>query len=439
MDHFDYRDRTLFCEDVPVPELAATYGTPLYVYSQATLLHHLKQVQTAFAEAKPIICYSVKANGNLSLCRLMGQHGAGFDVTSEGEFRRALKAGPAGSKIVFAGVGKTDAEIRFALENGVFLFDVESEQELHTIGDIARAMGTKAAVALRVNPDLPPKTHVKTDTSVKGVKFGLDIETIVDVAKGVVGHPGLAVVGLHMHLGSPILKADPDRLGAEKAIGLVRAFRAQGHDIRYLNMGGGFGINYRKDEALPASAFADVILPAVKETGCQLVLEPGRFVVGNGAILLSRVVFTKSTGGKHYVIQDAAMNDLIRPTLYGSFHRIWPVALKSGLPERPDVDMSIDPDKGNPFREMPGTLRQDVVGPVCESGDFLAKDRPLPELKRGDLLAVYSAGAYGMAMSSNYNSRLRAAEVLVTGRTHRLIRRRETFRDLVACEEDCLT
>ena len=290
-----------------------------------------------------------------------------------------------------------------------------------------------------MNPDLPPKTHIKTDTSVKGVKFGLDIETVVDVAKSVVGHPGLAVVGLHMHLGSPILKAEPYRQGSEKAVKLVQAFRAQGHDIKYLNMGGGFGINYRKDEALPASAFADVILPAVKETGCQLVLEPGRFVVGNAAILVSRVVFTKSTGGKHYVIQDAAMNDLIRPTLYGSFHRIWPVALPEGLPESPAVDMTVDTDKGNPFVEMPETFRQEVVGPVCESGDFLAKDRPLPTLKRGDLLAVSSAGAYGMAMSSNYNSRLRAAEVLVTGGTHRLIRRRETFRDLVACEEDCLT
>jgi diaminopimelate decarboxylase len=439
MDHFAYRERNLFCEDVPVAELAETYGTPLFIYSEATLVHHLKQIQTAFAPAKPIICYSVKANGNLSICRLMGKHGAGFDVTSGGEFHRALKAGPPGSKIVFASVGKTDAEIRYALENDVFLFDVESEQELLTIGEIAKSMGRKAAVALRVNPDLPPKTHVKTDTSVKGVKFGLDIETIVDVSKSVVGHPGLAVVGLHMHLGSPILRAEPYRQGGEKAVALIKAFRAQGHDIRYLNMGGGFGINYRKDEALPASAFAEVILPVVKETGCQLVLEPGRFIVGNAAIILSRVLFTKSPGGKHYIIQDAAMTELIRPTLYGSFHRVWPAALPDGLPERPEVDMSIDTDKGNPFVAMPGTFKQDVVGPVCESGDYLAKDRPLPTLSRGDLLAIFSAGAYGMAMASNYNSRLRAAEVLVTGRTHRLIRRRETFKDLVACEDDCLT
>jgi diaminopimelate decarboxylase len=436
MDHFDYRDRTLYCEDVPVPELAAKYGTPVYVYSQAALVQKLTEVQTAFVAAKPIICYSVKANGNLSICRLMGQHGAGFDVTSQGEFQRALKAGPAGSKVVFAGVGKTDSEIEFALKNGVFLFDVESEQELLAIGAVGQKLGVKANVALRVNPDLPPKTHVKTDTSVKGVKFGLDIENIVEVAKGVVGHPGLAVVGLHMHLGSPILKAEPYRQGAEKGVALIKQFRAQGHDIKYLNMGGGFGINYRKDEAKPASAFAEVILPAVKESGCQLILEPGRFIVGNSAILLSRVVFTKATGGKHYIIQDAAMNDLIRPTLYGSFHRMWPVTPATDVPVRPDVNG--DPDDPNPFRDMPNCFKQDVVGPVCESGDYLAKDRPLPAMKRGDLLAVFSAGAYGMAMASNYNSRVRAAEVLVTGRTHRLIRRRETFADLVACEEDCL-
>ena len=437
MDHFDYRDRTLFCEDVPVPELAEKYGTPVYVYSQAALVGRLNEIQTAFADAKPVICYSVKANGNLSLCRLMGRSGAGFDVTSQGEFQRALAAGPKGSKVVFAGVGKSDAEIEFALKNDVFLFDVESEQELHAIGAVAQKLGVKANVALRVNPDLPPKTHVKTDTSVKGVKFGLDIETIVDVAGGVVKHPGLAVVGLHMHLGSPILKAEPYRMGAEKGLKLIQQFRAQGHDIKYLNMGGGFGINYRKDEAKPASAFAEAIMPALRESGCQLILEPGRFIVGNAAILLSRVVFTKSTGGKSYIIQDAAMNDLIRPTLYGSFHRAWPVNPAADVPVTPDVNG--DPDDPNPFRAMPNCFNQDVVGPVCESGDYLAKDRPLPAMKRGDLLAVFSAGAYGMAMASNYNSRVRAAEVLVSGRTHRLIRRRETFADLVACEQDCLT
>ncbi len=436
MEYFEYRDRNLFCEGVPITELAESYGTPLFVNSERALIDHLQEIQTAFAPANPIVCYSVKANYNLSICQLMGRHGAGYDVTSGGELFRALRAGPTGAKIVFAGVGKTDAEIRYALENNVFLFNVESEQELLTIGEIARTMGRKAAVALRVNPDLPPKTHVTTDTSVKGVKFGLDIETVVDVAKSAIHHPGLALVGLHMHLGSLILRTEPYRRACEKAVRLIQAFRGQGHDIRYLNMGGGFGINYRKDESKPASEFAGVILPTVKETGCQLVLEPGRFIVGNATVLVSRVLFTKSTGGKHYVIQDAAMNDLIRPSLMGAFHRIWPVQPPAAVPDWPDV--SSDPDEPNPAQPMPNCLNQDIVGPICESGDFLAKDRPFPRVARGDLLATFSAGAYGMSISSNYSGRLRAAEVLVAGTTHRLIRSRETFKELVACEEDYL-
>jgi len=427
MDHFQYRDRTLFCEDVPVPEIAAKFGTPVFVYSKATLLHHLKSIQTAFAEAKPVIAYSVKTNGNLALCKLMAEHGSGFDVTSGGELYRALKAGGPDAKTVFAGVGKSEAEMRFGLESNVMLFNVESEEELFELGRVAASMGRKAPVALRVNPDLPPKTHAKTDTSVKGVKFGLDIKGVLEVSAKAVGHAGLAIVGLHLHLGSPILKSEPYAAGAAKAVQLIAAFREQGHAIRYLNMGGGFGIHYRQQEALPAAAFAEVILPAVRETGCQLVLEPGRFIVGNAGILVSRVLFNKDTGGKHYVIQDAAMNDLIRPTLYDAFHRVWPVNPRDEVPECPaDFEAAI-----------PGTVVQDVVGPVCESGDYLAKGRNLPVLRRGDLMAVFSAGAYGMSMASNYNSRCRAAEVLVDGNEYRLIRRRERYEDLVAAEVDC--
>ena len=427
MDHFEYRDRELYCEDIPIRKLAEKYGTPLFVYSSATLLHHLKAIQTAFAAASPVICYSVKTNGNIHIAKLMAEHGSGFDVTSGGELYRALQAGATGDKIVFAGVGKTDPEIKEALANDILFFNVESEEELHNLGAVAKSVGKVARATLRVNPDLPPKTHAKTDTSVKGVKFGLDIDTVVEVAQGVVGHPNLRLVGLHMHLGSPILSAEPYRLGIEKGLKLIEAFRKQGHPITYLNMGGGFGINYRKQEALPASAFADVIVPGVQAAGCQLVLEPGRFIVGNAGILVSRVVFTKETGGTRYIIQDAAMNDLIRPTLYDSFHRIWPVQPAAGLPA-PPADYEAD---------IPDTVTQSVVGPVCESGDFLAKNRALPVMKRGDLLATFSAGAYGMAMSSNYNARCRAAEVLVTGGTARLIRRRETYADLVAAEVDC--
>lgn len=424
MDHFHYRDRVLFCEEVPVPTLAQAYGTPLYVYSQRTLLHHLGQLQQAFRPADPLICYSLKTNPNLAIAKLMAGAGSGFDVTSGGELYRALAAGGQGEKIVFAGVGKTNAELKYGLDSNVLLFNVESDAELATLAEVAHGLGRTARVALRVNPDLPPKTHVKTDTSVKGVKFGLDIETVLEVSRAFVGRPGVKIVGVHMHLGSPILSAEPYRAGAEKGLALIEKMREQGHDIRYLNMGGGFGIHYRKQEALPADAFAEAILPVVKKSGCRLVLEPGRFIVGNAGVLVSRVIFTKESGGKRFIIQDAAMNDLIRPTLYDSFHRIWAVQPPQDVPAPPSDYEA----------EIPGTLPYDVVGPVCESGDFLAKNRRLPALQRDDLMVTFSAGAYGMAMSSNYNSRLRAAEVLVDGTSHRLIRRRETYEDLVRAE-----
>jgi diaminopimelate decarboxylase len=429
MDYFHYQNRILHCEQVAVPELAKRYGTPLFVYSQRTLLHHLRELQEAFKEVEPLLCYSIKTNANLHIVRLMVKHGAGVDVTSGGELFRALHAGCLGNKIVFAGVGKTDAEMRYALENGIRLFNVESEGELLQLAEVARALRKVVDVNLRVNPDLPPKTHAKTDTSVKGVKFGLDIETVLEFAQRMVGHAHIRIAGIHMHLGSPILSAQPYRQGVEKAVGLIERLRQQGHRIEYINMGGGFGINYRKNEALPARAFAEVIVPSVQAARCQLILEPGRFIVGNAGILVSQVIYTKESGGKHFIIQDAGMNDLIRPTLYESFHRIWPVAPASGLPAPPE-DYEAD---------IPGTLKQDVVGPVCESGDFLAKERRLPPLERGDLLATFSAGAYGMAMSSNYNGRPRAAEVLVDGTAHRLIRRRETYEDLVRPEVEVET
>jgi diaminopimelate decarboxylase len=424
MDYFHYTNRVLHCEDLPISTLAERYGTPLYVYSQRTLLHHLQQLKQAFATVDTLVCYSIKTNPNVSLCRLMAQHGAGFDVTSGGELYRALRAGGTGSRIVFAGVGKTEAEIRYGFESNVLMFNAESEGELLALADVARSLGRVASVALRVNPDLPPKTHVKTDTSVKGVKFGLDIDTVLEFAQRMVDNPHVRIRGLHMHLGSPILKTDPYRQGLEKGKVLIERLRQQGHQIDYVNMGGGFGIHYRKQEALPAEAFAEVIVPVVKAVGCKLILEPGRFIVGNAGILVSRVIYTKESGGKHFVIQDAAMNDLIRPTLYDSFHRIWPVAPAAGFPAPPE-DYEAD---------IPGTIKNDVVGPVCESGDFLARERRLPPVARGDLLATFSAGAYGMAMSSNYNSRLRAAEVLVDGASDRLIRRRETYEDLVRPE-----
>lgn len=421
MEPISYHERQLFCEGVPVAELARFYGTPLYVYSQSAMLAKLAEIQRAFSEVNPLICYSIKSNPNTHLARLMAGQGAGFDVTSAGELFRALEAGGTGDKIVFAGVAKTDEELSLGLQKDVLLFNVESEAELQRLGGMAKEWGKVAQAALRLNPALLPKTHVKTDTSVKGTKFGLDIDTVLEAAASVRHHKSLCIAGIHMHLGSPIHSAKPYREGAEKGVKIVQELRQQGHDVRYMNMGGGFGINYRQHEALPASAFAEVILPAVREANCQLILEPGRFIVGNAGILVSSVIYTKDSGGKHFVCQNAGMNDLIRPTLYEAFHRIWPVVSPIDVPDEFET-------------EMPKTQMTDVVGPVCETGDYLAKDRWLPALKRGDLLATFSAGAYGMAMSSNYNSRLRAAEVLVDGERHRLIRRRETYEDMLRCE-----
>ena len=423
MQSFSYRDGELFCEDVPVSKIAAQYGTPVWIYSKAFLLGQLKQIQTAFAEVDPVICYSVKANSTLGVLKVMRDAGSSFDVVSGGELYRVKAAGADTSKVVFAGVGKTNEEIRFALENNILMFDVESEQELDAIAEVAGSMGVVGKVALRLNPDIDAKTHAKTTTGKKGNKFGMDIERFRELAAKVLRDKRLALKGIHMHLGSPILTTEPYEAAGQKAIEVVEALRKDGHVIDWINLGGGFGISYRGNEGLPAEAYAKVIVPAVKAAKCRLALEPGRFVVGNSCVLVSQVVFTKREGGKLFVIQDGAMNDLIRPAMYDSFHRVWPV--------RPAVEM---PE--NVEGEIAGCEKTDVVGPICESSDYFAKDRFLPPMKRGDLFAIFSAGAYGTAMSSNYNSRPRAAEILVDGTNVSVIRRRETYADLVAHELD---
>jgi len=421
--NFDYRDGELFCEDVSVADLAEQYGTPLWVYSKAFLLGQLKQIQTAFAEVDPVICYSVKANSTLGVLKVMHEAGSSFDVVSGGELYRVKAAGADTSKVVFAGVGKTDEEIRFALENDILMFDVESEAELDAIAAVAGSMGKIGRVALRLNPDIDAKTHAKTTTGKKGNKFGMDIERFRELAAKVLRDKRLALKGIHMHLGSPILTTDPYEAAGAKAIEVVEALRRDGHDINWINLGGGFGISYRENEGLPASEYAKVIVPAVKAAKCRLALEPGRFIVGNSCVLISRVVYTKREGGKLFVIQDGAMNDLIRPAMYDSFHRVWPVKPAVAMPS-------------NVEGEIAGCEKTDVVGPVCESSDYFAKDRYLPPMQRGDLMAIFSAGAYGTAMSSNYNSRPRATELLVDGTTVKVIRRRETYADLVAHELD---
>jgi diaminopimelate decarboxylase len=325
-------------------------------------------------------------------------------------------------RVIFAGVGKTDDEIRFALGSSILMFNVESEPELDAISRVAREMSRQAPVALRLNPDVDAKTHAKTTTGKRGNKFGMDIERATALAAKVLGDRNLTLCGIHIHLGSPILSTEPYAEAVAKAVRVVEDFRRNGHDIRWLNLGGGFGISYRKQEGPPAAEYAKVIVPPVREARCQLALEPGRFIVGNAGVLVSRVIFTKREGGKTFVIQDGAMNDLVRPAMYDAFHRIWPAAPSVAPPD--DYEANI-----------PGCQPADVVGPVCESSDYLAKDRSLPPLERGDVLVTFSAGAYGMAMSSNYNARPRAAEVLVDGKSIELIRRRETYADLVSHEQ----
>ena len=426
MDLFSYRRGELFCEDVPAAELAEKYGTPLYVYSKGTLLHHYRQVVEAFAELDPTICYSIKSNGNLHVCRLLAEAGCGFDVTSGGELYRALAAGGNPGKIIFAGVGKTDEEIRYALATGIAAFNLESEAEIENVDQLAREMGKEAVGALRVNPDVDPKTHLYTTTGKKQTKFGVDLERAEQVFDHYRGLRHLRLAGLHMHLGSPIYTVEPYVEATRRINATIDRLRAGGHAIEWFDIGGGFGVDYEHpDQALPVSAFAEAMVPLLRGRGLKVAIEPGRYIAGNAGILLARVLYRKAGGEKSFVITDAAMNDLIRPAFYGSFHFIWPA--------HPRLSQA-EPFARDKHLHVAGGETVDVVGPICESGDFLAKDRVLPPTQRGDLLAIFTAGAYGFAMSSNYNNRPRAAEVLVDGPRHRLIRRRETYEDLVAAE-----
>jgi diaminopimelate decarboxylase len=407
-----------------VAELADKFGTPLYVYSQAAILASLRALQSAFSAVDPLICYSVKANSNLGILRVLAEHGSGFDIVSAGELFRVKLAGGAPLKVVFAGVGKTDEEIRAGLETGVLMFNVESEAELDAIARVAASLQQVAPIALRVNPDVDPKTHRYISTGKKETKFGMDIERTEQVAQAALRIPSIRMIGMHMHIGSQITTPEPYTSAVSRGTKLIERLRKLGHPIEWYNMGGGYGINYKGEESRPIAEFANAIMPGVNAAGCRLAIEPGRVVVGNAGILVSRVLYTKQSGEKWFLIQDAAMNDLIRPALYESFHRIWPVAVSPALGSTPDDDRIASAESAT----------WDVVGPVCESADFLAKDRSLPELARGALIATFSAGAYAMAMASNYNTRPRAAEVLVSARHAKLVRRRETHEDLVRQE-----
>lgn len=411
MHHFAYRDGAMYCEDVPVARIAQEVGTPFYLYSRATLVRHFHVLDDAFAAVPHLTAFAVKACSNLAVLSLLAREGAGADIVSGGELFRAVRAGMPPERIVFAGVGKTETEIAEALDAGILLFSVESRAELDLIDRVAGARKTRARVALRVNPDVDPETHPYIATGLRESKFGFPAAGAVEVFKAADALPNVQVIGVHQHIGSQITRVPPfvDALG--RAADLVRELRAAGLSITHLDIGGGIGIPY--DERLPPTPaeIADAITPTLKALDVTVVTEPGRVIAGNAGALITRVLRLKSQGDKGFVVVDAAMNDLLRPSLYDAHHEIRPVVLRPAE-----------------------AVVADVVGPICESGDFLAKARKMARPDAGDLLAVMSAGAYGFAMSSNYNSRPRVAEVLVDGDRFDVVRERETYDDLVRGE-----
>jgi diaminopimelate decarboxylase len=425
MDYFSYRKGQLFAEDVPVREIAEAVGTPVYIYSRRTFETHLRSIQKAYAEIEPLVCYSVKACGNIHILRLMKEAGSGFDIVSGGELYRVQRAGGDVSKVVYAGVGKTDAEIEQALEAGIGYFNIESEEELENLIRLSEVHGKQPMAALRVNPDVDPKTHTYTTTGKKETKFGVDIERARAVFAEYGKNGVVRLCGIHIHLGSAGKTVEPYVEAIEKTLTLIDGLREYGFHIEALDIGGGYGADYVTGTAPTAADYAAAIVPLVKNKGLKLILEPGASIAANAAILVTRVLYGKTGGAKRFAIVDAAMNDLIRPCLYDAFHFIWPV----------EVDEQMLPRQREKEVQMKGTEVVDVVGPVCEGADFLAKDRAMAPVKRGDLLSVFTAGAYGFTMASNYNARPRPAEVLVEADRWRVIRRRERLEDLTAGEE----
>jgi len=427
MDHFEYKNGTLYCEGLSVAQIAERVGTPAYVYSAATLLDHYRAIEEAFSPLDPVICFSVKSLANVHILRLLSQAGSGFDVVSGGELARVRAAGGDCGKVVFAGVGKTDRQIQEAIAAGIMLFNVESQQEFENLSRLAGAAGATVHAALRVNPDVfDPKTHRYTTTGKKETKFGVDLDRVEAFFEAYGRDEHVRLDGLHIHIGSPIYSPDPYVQAIEKLLPLIERLRAGGYPIETFDLGGGFAADYECGQAPTAAQYAEAIVPLLKGKGLRVVLEPGRQIAANAGILLTRVLYTKTGGQKRFVIVDAAMTDLLRPALYGARQFAWPVNLPAGT-EPPPRRLDYEP---------PGGVKVDIVGGVCETSDFLAKDRVLPPLSRGELLAFFAAGAYGFTMSSQYNSRPRAAEVLIEGDTWRLIRRRETYEDLYAAETD---
>ena len=411
MHDFQYRGENLFCEEVAISDIAASVGTPFYLYSRQTLENHFRAFDSAFGKVDHLICFSAKANSNLAVLRVFVRLGGGVDVVSGGEIYRAIQAGVKPEKIVYSGVGKRADEIEYALKQPILMFNIESSQELLAIDQIAGKLGTKAPVALRVNPDVDPKTHPYISAGLKKNKFGINIQKSVDEYILASTLRNTRVIGVSCHIGSQVTEVGPFVEAVQRIKELVAKLRAEGIEIRYVDLGGGLGITYHQEEPPPPREYAEALMKELPGLDCNLILEPGRVIVGNAGILVTRVLYTKEGGEKNFVIVDAAMNDLIRPSLYGSYQRIQPVHKKDR------IETTVD-----------------VVGPICESGDFLAKDRKIPKVEPGELLAVMSAGAYGFTMSSNYNSRPRVPEVMVDKDRFQVVRKREEYEDLIQGE-----
>ena len=414
MTGFEYRDKRLVCEEASLKELAESAGTPCYVYSSRTILDRYRAYDRAFGDVPHTVCYAVKANSNLHLLKLLAGEGAGFDIVSGGELYRVLEAGGDPRKVVFSGVGKTTEEIGYALDCGILAFNCESEAEIELIDSIAGAKGKKARVAVRVNPDVDASTHPYISTGLRQHKFGVDIDEAEAVYARAARLGNVLLESVSCHIGSQLLDTRPMLEAIGKVLALVERLRAAGAPITHIDLGGGLGVPYRETDARPdIEAFVAALRPMLEGTNLHAMLEPGRSIVAEAGVLLTRVLYRKRNGNKEFVIVDAAMNDLLRPALYQSHHEIIPVQLDNGE-----------------------TIRADVVGPVCETGDFLARNREMPDMRAGDLLAICTAGAYGFVLASNYNSRPRPAEVLVDGASWQTIRRRETYADLVAAERN---
>ncbi|MEE9591588.1 MAG: diaminopimelate decarboxylase [Thermodesulfobacteriota bacterium] len=413
MHFFNYKGSRFYAEGVPVEKIAKEVGTPCFIYSSRTLVRHYHAFDGAFKDIPHLICYSVKANSNLAVLRTFIGEGSGLDIVSGGELYRALKAGVDPKKVVFSGVGKREEEIEYAIKRCILMLNVESPEELRFINRVAGRLKKRAGIAIRVNPDVDPRTHPYISTGLKKNKFGIEADLAVKeyiYAKRYLKN--LDLIGVDCHIGSQITKLSPFIDALRKTKGFITALRNEGVDIKYLDIGGGLGITYDREKPPHPSRYGKAIIRETKSLGLTLIFEPGRVMVGNAGILVTRVLYTKQSAEKRFIIVDAAMNDLARPSLYGSYHTIKPVKMYRGR----------------------GEVIADVVGPICESGDFLAKERELPPFKSGDIMAIMSSGGYGFSMSSNYNSRLRAVEVMVKGREFRVIRERETYRDLIKGE-----